>query len=536
VTDNIALDRYTSRRSTVYANRGMVATSQPLAAEVGVSVLRDGGNAFDAAVATAATLNVVEATSTGIGGDVFALYRTADGEIEGMQSCGGAPADATLERVREAVAEGTDEVPEEVTMPRYGPHAVTVPGTARGWERILDRHGRRSLSDVLDPAIGYATDGFPVTEVIADAWTDAESLFTDEHAREAYLKDGKSPSTGEQMRLPRLGESLRTIAEEGAEALYEGEIGEAIVEEVQSKGGFLSLSDLADFEPEFLDPISTTYRGAEIYELPPSNQGLIALEALNIAAELDAGEHPFGSTDRVHFFVEAMKRAFEDGHRHITDPDYEEIPDLLSQSYARERASEISSSASTDVSFSVPDSDTVLLITADEAGNVVSFINSRFAGFGSGLVAGETGIALQNRGSSFSLDPDHPNRIEPGKRPFHTLIPALARLGEDDWMGFGVMGGPMQPQGHVQVVSNILDYDRSLQAALDEPRWQYMDDGSVAVEARMDDLVQTELSRRGHDVTIMAPQWFGGGQIVRNDAGTLSGATDPRKDGLVIGY
>jgi gamma-glutamyltranspeptidase/glutathione hydrolase len=536
VTANIALDRYASRRSTVYANRGMVATSQPLAAEVGVSVLRDGGNAFDAAVATAATLNVVEATSTGLGGDVFALYRTADGEVEGMQSCGGAAADATLSRVRDAVADGTEHSPADADMPRYGPHTVTVPGTARGWERVLERHGRRSLADALAPAIEHAVEGFPVTEVIANRWTHAESLFTDEHAREAYLKDGAAPDAGEQMCLPRLGESLQRIAEDGADVVYEGDIGEAIVEEVQSKGGFLSLADLAAFEPEFVDPIATTYRDADIYELPPSNQGLIALEALTIAEELGAGEHQFGSTDRVHFFVEAMKRAFEDGHRHITDREYEEIPDLLDRSYASDRAGEISRTASTDVSFSIPDSDTVLLITADEAGNVVSFINSRFAGFGSGLVAGQTGIALQNRGSSFSLDPDHPNRIEPGKRPFHTLIPALARLDDDDWMGFGVMGGPMQPQGHVQVVSNVLDYDRSLQAALDEPRWQYMDDGTVAVEARMDDLVQTELCRRGHDVRILPPQSFGGGQIVRNDGGTLSGATDPRKDGIVVGY
>jgi gamma-glutamyltranspeptidase/glutathione hydrolase len=557
---NPDVDAFGSRRSTVYAPEGIVATSQPLAAEAGVELMRQGGNAFDAAVATAAALNVVEPTSTGLGGDVFALYRTADGEVGAMRACGGAPADATIESVREAVAEGrgapdqqdvTD--PENATMPEFGPHAVTVPGTARGWEATVEELGQLDLATALQPAIEYAIEGYPVTEIVAAQWNHGEERFTDEHAREAYLFDGESPDVGQSVTLPKLGRSLETIAEEGADAIYEGEIGEAIAAEVQEQGGFLTTSDLADFEVEWPEPVSTEYRGAEIYELPPNNQGLLALEALNVASEIDAGEHPYESAERVHAFAEAMKLAFVDGHHYVTDPEYEDVPDLASKAYAAERASEIGETAIEDAEIGFPkdageagsaatghdpaeDADTVLLCAADAEGNVVSFINSRFHGFGSGLVAGDTGIALQNRGASFSLDPGHPNALEPGKRPFHTLVPAVAKLGEDDWAAFGVMGGYMQPQGHVQVLSNVLDYDMPLQAALDAPRWRYREDGSLAVEERMHEGVATKLVRKGHDVEVLPPLLFGGAQIVRNEGGVLSGATEPRKDGQVAGY
>ena len=548
------LDRFVSRRSTVYDQRGVVATSQPLASQAGIETLREGGNAFDAAVATAAALNVVEPTSTGLGGDVFALYRTADGDVGAMRACGGAPADATIDNVQQALREDDDAAAyypddggyavdgtDEAGMPFYGPHAVTVPGTARGWEATTEELGRLTLADALAPAIRYATEGYPVSEVIASHWAGAEELFTDDHAREAFLFDGDAPSVGETVTLPRLGESMETIAERGADAVYEGEIAEAIAEEVQSQGGFMTVDDLAEFEVEWPDPVSTTYNGAEVYELPPNNQGLIALEALNIAAELDAGEHEYDSPERVHYFVEAMKRAFHDGHRYITDPEYEEVPPLESADWAAERAADVGPTPDADVSFGVPnanaeDADTVLLTVADEAGNVVSYINSRFAGFGSGLVAGETGIALQNRGASFSLNPDHPNSLEPGKRPFHTLIPAIVRLDADDWAAFGVMGGYMQPQGHVQVISNIVDYDMPLQRALDEQRWRYRESGELGVEPHFDDDIAAKLVRKGHDVRTLSPVQFGGAQIVRNDCGVLSAATEPRKDGNAQGY
>jgi gamma-glutamyltranspeptidase/glutathione hydrolase len=543
----------------VYAPNGLVSTSQPLAGEAGVQILREGGNAFDAAVATAAALNVVEPTSTGLGGDVFAVYRTADGEVGAMRSCGGAPADATIENVQQALQEDentSDYYPEsrgyatdadgDAGMPFLGPHAVTVPGTARGWEATVQELGDLTLADALGPAIEYATEGYPVSEIIASHWTGAEDLFTDDHAREAYLKDGRAPEVGERMTLSRLGESMRRIAEEGADVFYEGDIAEQIASEIQEKGGFMTVEDLAAHEPEFVDPVSTTYNGAEIYELPPNNQGLIALEALNIAEEVGAGDYDLDSAKRIHYFAEAMKRAFHDGHRYITDPEYEEIPPLESKDWANERASGIGETADDDVSFGVPDShaedaDTVLLTVADDEGNLVSFINSRFAGFGSGLVAGDTGIALQNRGASFSLDPDHPNSLEPGKRPFHTLIPALAKFDEDDWAAFGVMGGYMQPQGHVQVISNIVDYDMPLQAALDAPRWRYRESGELAVEGRLDGNTQSKLARKGHDVRVLPPVMFGGAQITRLEGlepgePVISGATEPRKDGNATGY
>ena len=535
------LDRFGSRRSTAYAANGLVATSQPLAAQAGVETLRDGGNAFDAAVATAAALNVVEPTSTGLGGDVFALYRTGDGEVGAMRSCGGAPADATIENVSEAVADGQDVGPADATMPDLGPHTVTVPGTARGWEATLEELGTIGLDEALQPAIRYATEGYPVSEVISHYWSGAEDLFDDENARAAYLFDGEAPNVGQTVRLPELGRSMERIAEEGADVVYEGGIADAIVEEVQEKGGFLSRDDLASFEPEFVDPVSTTYNGAEVYELPPNNQGLIALEALNIAEELGAGDYPLDSPERVHYVTEALKLAFHDGHHYITDPEYEEVPPLASEAYAAERAEAVGEEAMEDVEVGVPnanaeDADTVLLTVADDEGNLVSYINSRFAGFGSGLVAGGTGIALQNRGSSFSLDPDHPNRLEPGKRPFHTLVPAVAKFDDDDWAAFGVMGGYMQPQGHVQVVSNIVDHDLPLQAALDRPRFRYRENGRTGIEERLTDTVPSKLARRGHDVAVLPPALFGGAQIVRNRDGTLSGATEPRKDGVAIGF
>jgi gamma-glutamyltranspeptidase/glutathione hydrolase len=536
------LDSFTSRRSTVYGQRGVVATSQPLAAQAGIEMMREGGNAFDAAVATAAALNVVEPTSTGLGGDVFAMYRTADGDVGAMRACGGAPSEATGDAVSAEIAAEQDIDPSEAEMPATGPHTVTVPGTARGWEATANRFGEFGLKTLLDPAIRYATEGYPVSEVIASAWQHAESLFESEHAREAYLFDDAPPSVGQVVRLPSLGESLQKVAAQGADVVYEGEIGEAIAAEVQARGGFMTVEDLGEFEVEWPEPVTTTYNGSTVYELPPNNQGLIALEALNIAEELGAGEYDLDSPERVHYFAEAMKLAFHDGHHYITDPEFEDHPPLGSKDWAQQRAAEVGERANTDVSFGVPnanaeDADTVLLCTADAAGNVVSFINSRFAGFGSGLVAGESGIALQNRGASFSLDPEHPNSLEPGKRPFHTLIPALLEQGTDDWSAFGVMGGYMQPQGHVQVVSNLVDYELPLQAALDQARWRYRESGELAVEPHFDSGLSAKLVRRGHDVSILPPALFGGAQIARSDGdGVLSAATEPRKDGNAEGY
>jgi len=534
------LDRFGSRRSTAQYPNGAVATSQPLAALVGRDVLTAGGNAFDAAVATAATLNVVEPTSTGIGGDVFALYRTADGEIGAMQASGHAPAAATIDAVRERLTPQGGPA-DASTMPLRGPLTVTPPGTVRGWASIIDRHGSMELAELLAPAVRYAREGYPVTEFIAQKWQHGDALFTDPAARETFLPRDRPPRVGERIRLPGLADALEQIGEEGPEVLYDGPIGEALVSCVQDAGGLLAMEDLRALEVRYPEPISTTYHGVEVFELPPMNQGMIALEALNIAAAVaDPADAP-DSARRTHQLVEAMKIAFTDGHRYITDPDAESVPPLHTTDVAAERAALVGESAIDPVPMGTPDghsedADTVLLTVADEAGNLVTFINSLFKGFGSGLVVPDHGIALQNRGSSFSLDPSHPNHLVPGKRPFHTLIPALARFGADDWMAFGVMGGFMQPQGHLQVLTHIIDRGMSAQAALDAPRWRYRADGRLAVEPHLDKQTLANLQRRGHDLTVMGPEAFGGGQITRQRGDRLTGGSDPRKDGFVAGY
>lgn len=530
--DADALDTFDSRRSTIYAPRGAIATSQPLAASAGLSILHDGGNAFDAAVAAAAALNVVEPTSTGIGGDVFALYRTSDGDVGAMRSCGGAPEDATIDAVKSRIAA------EE--MPFLGPHTVTVPGTARGWEALLHNFGERSLAETLDPAITYATDGFPVTPVIADHWQAADDLFTDTHARDAYLPNGRVPHAGEHVRLPDLGDTLSTIATEGADPVYEGSIATAIVEEVRANGGLLRQEDLTTFRPEFLTPISAEYRGATIFQLPPNNQGPIVLEALRIAESIDATAAPPGSVSRIHHMVEAMKLAFHDGHRFISDPDYVDIPPLCSDAWIADRAASIDDSVNSEPELPPPgtrgeETDTVLVTVGDDDGNLVSLINSRFAGFGSGLVAGDTGIALQNRGASFSLDPDDPNCLEPGKRPFHTLIPAIIQFDTDDWGAFGVMGGHMQPQGQCQILARLIADEMDEQRALDAPRWRHRATGRLAIEERLPSAVQQGLVRTGHDVVINRHSAFGGAQLVRQRPDGYAAATEPRKDGIATG-
>jgi gamma-glutamyltranspeptidase/glutathione hydrolase len=531
------IDQFNSRRSTVHCKNGIVATSQPLASEAGIEILRNGGNAFDAAVATAAALNVVEPPSTGVGGDAFALYKTAGGDVGALSAGGFAAENATID----AVNNSEDN---NVSHPQ-GAQSVTVPGAASGWEKLVDELGATTLDTVLQPAIDYAIDGFPVSEVISHLWAYGQDRLANDAAREEYLLNGRAPRNGEVMTLPNLGHTFEKIAKKGTEEFYTGDIANEIVNTVQSEGGFLSLDDLAEFEAEFTQPISTTYNGAEVYELPANNQGPIALEALNIASELDIQQYSLNSIERVHHSIEAMKRAFTDGHQYIADPEFVDIPPLVSKEFAVQHANDIGPTASSDLTPQTPNaSDTVLLTVADGAGNVVSFINSLFNAFGSGIAAGDTGILLQSRGAGFSLDPDDPNKLEPRKKPFHTLIPGLVQFDNNDWSAFGVMGASMQPQGHFQVVSNLVDYEMSLQSVLDIPRWRYLSNGEVAIESRFDSEVLSGLFRKGHDVKSLPPSifqeapvgHFGGGQIVRNNNGILSGGTDPRKDGSVSGY
>lgn len=529
------IDVFNSRRSTVFGTNGVLATGHPIAAQVGIDILQNGGNAFDAAIASAAARNVLEPMSTGIGGDVFMICRTADGDITAVQSAGYAPADADIEAVRADVASKKDINSDEVSMPTQGPHTVTVPGTVRGWETINEQFGTMAWGELLQPAVHYATEGFPVMEAVAARWREYGNRLYPK-AKEIYFKDGRPPTAGELMRLPELGRSFEILAQDGPDAMYKGELAAEIVSELQSKGGFMAEDDLAEYEARVVDPVTTTYRGRELFELPPNNQAMIALEAFNIAEEIGAGTHAFDSPDRIHYFVESMKRAFHDGHHYITDPEFEEIPPLTSKDWARKRAQSVDSEARS-VNFHVPSgNDTIAITCVDEQGNVVSFINSLFRGFGSGVVAGDTGILLQSRGASFSLESDHPNRLEPRKRPFHTLMPGLAKLGEDDWAAVSIRGGYQQPQARLQVLSNLIDYDLPLQTALDEPRWRYLESGQLAVEARMDSEIPTKLARRGHEVVIKPPLQFGGAQIARTQSGVLSAATEPRNDGQATGY
>jgi gamma-glutamyltranspeptidase / glutathione hydrolase len=531
--------RFDGRRSAVMAPNGMVATSHPLAARAGVRALENGGTAADAAVATAAVLNVVEPHMTGIGGDAFALTQF-DGEYRALNGSGGAPAGADLEDYRERTDTEEDGEP---TMPADGGLPVTVPGALDAWATLLEEYGAFELADVLEPAIGYAEGGVPVTEFVARQWANAtDRIARFDRTAETFLEAGRPPAPGERFSNPEFAESLERIADEGPGALYGGELGKAVVDVVGEHDGTLALSDLEDHESEWTEPISTEYRGVEVLEHPPNGQGIVALEALNVAEELGIDPDPTDE-ERLHRLIEATKLAFADGYAHVSDPDRVDVPTetMRSKAYARERAGEIGAEANEYGAKAGEHANTVYLTAVDPQGNAVSLINSVYMSFGSGLTAG--GFALQNRGHSFSLDPGHANALEPGKRPFHTIIPAMLREDGEFRASWGVMGGSMQPQGHLQVVANLVDSELNPQAALDVPRFRWLADDRVALEtSRLPDEVVEGLRERGHDV-VEEDEFFaegghwGGGQIVhRSEEGTLIGGSDPRRDGQAIGF
>jgi gamma-glutamyltranspeptidase/glutathione hydrolase len=550
----------TSRRSNVLARRGMVATSQPLAAMAGLRMLLDGGNAADAAVATAAALAVVEPMSTGIGGDAFALFYDAsaaldagrvgtyrDQRITALNGSGRAPAGLHLDDLRRG---GLDEIALD------SPHSVTVPGTAAAWADLLARHGTMPLSIVLQPAIEYARDGYPVSELIAASWQRGEAKLGRLPSGLELLPGGRAPRMGEIVRLPELARTLQAIAEGGAEAFYLGDTGRRIAAFVQEQGGRLDVADLAAHRSTWDEPISTDYRGLRIWECPPNGQGLAALLALGMVAQDDLAALP--PAGRWHLLIEAMRLAWADARRWVADPAFVDLPlaELLSPQYSAQRRSQIDPQrANLDPRSGLPAAgalpvqpaprgDTVYLSVVDGQGNACSFINSLYHGFGSGLVAPGTGVALQNRGALFSLHPDHPNCLAPGKRPYHTIIPALATQGDDLWACFGVMGGFMQPQGHLQVLVNLLDLGLSPQEALDAPRFCLLEGepgGRVAVEAGAGDALILALQAKGHDVAVTAGlerTLFGVGQVIRRDpvTGVLTAGSDPRRDGCALGW
>ncbi len=539
---------FASRRSPVFGRRGMVAASQPLAVAAGLEILELGGNAVDAAVATAAALNVTEPVSTGIGGDCFALvYDSVSGQVTALNGSGRSPAALSLERLRR---EGFR------SLPQYHPYTVTIPGACAGWCDLIARHGLKPLSTILAPAIRLAEEGFPVAPVAAYFWQRGaeEQLRTAVGGREMTI-DGRAPRCGEIFRNPGLAGTFRAVAEGGKRAFYQGKIAEEIAWAVQRAGGCLTVDDLAAHESTWEEPISTSYRGWRIWECPPNGQGLTALIALNILEGFDLADFPSLSAQRLHLEIEALRLAFADSRWFVADPATNPAPvsQLLSKEYAASRRSLIHPHKAT-MDFRrgspVASSDTVYLTVVDGMGNACSFINSNYMGFGSGIVPAGRGFTLQNRGHNFNLEAGHPNALAPGKRPYHTIIPALAtRKARDQGReelcaSFGVMGGFMQPQGHLQVLTAMLDDGQDPQAALDRPRFCIENGtagGSVAIEEGMPDELLSDLARRGHPLRLVSGYeraLFGRGQIIRRDpdSGVLTAGSDPRADGCAMTY
>lgn len=526
---------YQSRRTCVYAANGMVATSQPLAAQAGLQVLQQGGNAIDAAVATAAALTVVEPTSNGIGGDAFALV-WAGGALHGLNASGPAPKAISIEALQRA---GLTE------MPKYGFAPVMVPGVPAAWAEMNQRFGRLPLTQVLAPAIAYAERGFPLTPTLGRYWARAVNIFKENlkgeefrHWFETFTPDGRTPAIGEIWRSPDHAETLQLIAETKAEAFYRGELAERIDAYSRQYGGYLRKEDLEAYQVEWVNPIGTNYRGYDVWEIPPNGQGIVTLMALNMLKGFEFSERD--SIETYHRQIEAIKLAFADAHRYVTDPRHMSVSvdDLLSQAYAEERRRQIGKQALTPAPGQPPKGGTVYLATADSDGNMVSFIQSNYMGFGSGLVVPGTGITLQNRGHNFTLDPTHDNRLEPGKRSYHTIIPGFMTKDGQPVGPFGVMGGFMQPQGHLQVVMNHVDFGLNPQASLDAPRWQWMEGKAVEFELGTPEHLFDGLLRRGHNARwAVGSGGFGRGQIIWRQAnGVLVGGTEGRTDGQIAAW
>ncbi|MYL54382.1 gamma-glutamyltransferase [Pontibacillus yanchengensis] len=527
---------YHSKRTTTVANQGMVATSQPLAAQVGLDMMKKGGNAIDAAIAAAATLTVVEPTSNGIGGDAFALVWTK-GKLHGLNGSGPAPQSISIDKVK---AQGYDE------MPTHGWVPVTVPGVPSAWAELSDRFGNLSFKDLLEPAIHYAEKGFPISPTLGKFWRATYEAFRQKLTNEAFTSwfetfapNGRAPYVGEVWGSADMAQTLQSIANTKGVAFYKGDIADQIASFSEQYGGYLLKEDLANYSPEWVDPISIQYKGYDVWEIPPNGQGLIALQALNILKGYEITEKE--SVDTYHKQMEAMKLAFTDGKSYITEEMNMSVSvkRLLSEEYAEERRKLIGHNAITPEAGTPPKGGTVYLATADNEGNMVSFIQSNYMGFGSGLVVPGTGIALQNRGHSFSLNPHHDNALAGGKRTYHTIIPGFLTKGNEAVGPFGVMGGFMQPQGHLQVMMNTIDFNMNPQSALDAPRWQWLEKKKIIVEPTFPSHIAEALTRKGHHIQVeLETGSFGRGQIIWRDpnTGTLYGGTESRTDGTIAAY
>lgn len=522
-------------RSMTMSRHGIVASSQTLASQAGLDILRQGGNAMDAAVATAATLCVVEPMMTGLGGDVWILYcEAASGKVYALNGSGRSPKALTREYF---------DAKEKPKIVATSWESVTVPGAVDAYATGLDRFGSLSMAEVLAPAIRYAEEGFPVTEVIGSMWKAfGKELRKDEAANKALLVNGEAPKIGEVFKNPLLAKTLRQIAEGGRDAFYEGPIAEEIVRYAQATGGFLSMEDFAEHRSEWMEPIKTNYRGYDVYQCPPNGQGIAVLLMLNILENFDLASMDHGSAEYLHLLIEAKKLAFADIGKYVADPDTAEMPtvDLLSKAYAKERAKLIDpAAAKAAVDPGTPRTgDTIYLTTIDEEGNSASFINSLFAAFGSKIVGGDTGIPLQNRGSGFTLEKGHINEYAPGKRPFHTIIPGMVLKDDKLYLSYGLMGGAMQPQGHVQLLTNHIDFGYTIQESIDLPRWRHEVGKLVFLEHGTELEVKEALDAMGHQSRGIGGAMFGGAQVILVDpaTGTYIAGSDPRKDGSALGY
>ena len=528
---------YPSRRYCITARNGMVASGSNLATAAGLEIMRKGGNAIDAAVATAAALTVVEPTANGLGSDAFALVWVKD-ELYGLNASGYSPKNIDLQTVKAKSPDGL--------MPRYGWTPIMVPGAVKGWSRLLERFGKLSLKEVLEPAIRYAEEGYPLSPVLSKMWERATDIYTkrfkdqkeyDEWFR-VFTRNGESYHFGEIVKLPDHAKTLRLIAETNADAFYKGEIADQFIRQSQRDGGYFSKEDLSEYDVDWVEPIRVNYRGYDVYEIPPNGQGIVALMALNMLKEFEFTEKE--TADTYHKQIEAIKLAFADAKRCVTDPRKMKIDyhDLLTGQVGKDRAKLINEKALLLEPVEVPKSGTVYLCTADGEGNMVSYIQSNYMGFGSGIVLEGYGVALQNRGADFSLDERKANALEGHKKSYHTIIPGFLCKDGKAIGPFGVMGGYMQPQGHVQVLMNLLDFDLNPQMALDAPRWQWLEGRKVIVEPDFPEEIVQQLREKGHEISYASDvSSFGRGQVIwRLENGVLVGGTESRTDSNIACY
>lgn len=533
-------------RSEVIAQNGMAATSHPLATQVAIDILKQGGSAIDAAIAANATLGLMEPTGCGIGGDLFAIVWDAENKkLHGLNASGRSPQNLTLDYFEK---NGYEKIPS------HGPLPVSVPGCVDGWFELHEKFGKLSMEENLQPAISYAKSGFPLTELIAYYFGRSIPFYQSKgfpNINETYLVNDHIPEKGDVFKNPYLANTYQQLAEKGRDAFYEGDIAEIMAEFIQSQGGFLSVDDLAKHKSEWVEPVSTNYRGYDVWELPPNGQGIAALQMLNILENYDFSEIEFGSEEHIHLFVEAKKLAFEDRAKYYADMDFAQVPveELISKNYAKERQALINEAKAGIYSAGeISAGETIYLTVADAQGNMISLIQSNYRGMGSGMVPPELGFMLQDRGELFSLNEDDFNAYEPGKRPFHTIIPAFVTKDGQPYLSFGVMGGDFQPQGHTQIIMNLIDFGMNLQEAGDAPRIDHggsstpmgktaTNTGEIHLESGYDYQVIRELMKMGHKVGFSLGIYGGYQAIMWNDEQKVYyGASESRKDGMAAGY